>query len=247
MAGWANDLALVFTYKNGVSWCWKKEKKGKPKRATTREIFLNTVKELEKAGLLRIVMQQSYNADRLFISIFVVVKDQKKLRVIANCKEANLNYEKSPRAVFASNKSIFRILAFFGADSSFAIDDFRHWFHQMGTPRRASVNFTVNVGNTKFYEIATLPMGFSWTPYAAQGISMLIARIAINSLNHLCALAPSDDDSEMPPFWIVAKRGSTWQSLHTEDVVGFTIFWCDNLLIVSKADKTRNALVKAFL
>lgn len=246
--GWAADLLLVFTYRHDQPWCNRSKHSAKPTRHTTRSEFLDTLKTLKKAGLLRTVSKQhSYNTHRLFISILVVLKEEKKLRVIANCKPTNGEYGRAPRVIFCNNWSMFHILAFFGPEAHFAISDFRHWFHQMGTPAAAAGNFTINVDGDHFYEFTTLPMGFAWAPYAAQGISMLIARIAINSLNHLTAIAPTNDTTTMPPFWIVGKKGSTWDTMTPADVSAFTIFWYDNLLIVAKSDKVRKSLIAAFL
>lgn len=182
------------------------------------------------------------------VTIFTVHKDLDKLRLIANCVALNELFDRPPRLNFPSISEIFMIISFFRRDTFFATADFRHWFYQLSLPRRQRRYFSLLADRTT-YHFTVWVMGFSWSPFVAQGHSMGIAKLAIDSLNHygLFATHPRTSVEELPPFWIVSKRPATIQHLNREDIVAFILFWYDNLLIVADSENLRDTLQEAIM
>ena len=73
---------------------------------------------------------------------------------------------------------------------------------------------------------------------------MLIAWVAIRSPLHLEPIAPDTNDTNIPPFWIVAEKKRTDGNL---SIAAFVVFWYGNLLIAARTAKVRDAVQAAIL
>jgi hypothetical protein len=110
--------------------------------------------------------------------------------------------------------------------------DFRHYFHQIPLLPGISLYFCIRLGN-RFFRWCTLPMGFSWSPFVAQALTMGIL------LRVIAQVFPMEDltlytKSAIPPAFIICQ-----------DV--FAAAWYDNILIVVRQDKVldvKKALAK---
>lgn len=184
-----------------------------------------------------------------FVKIFTVVKDVVKLRVIANCVKLNKLFDKPPTLKFATIRDLFYIMAFFGPSRSFfAISDFRHWFYQLPLPKFMGRYFRLGC-STLFTEFVAWPMGFSWSPFVAQGHSMTLAWMAIQSMDkglNLYCVPSNRESSVIPPFWIVKQGRTAGVATHREDKTrAFMVFWYDNWLLVTDCKELRLNIVHA--
>jgi len=67
-------------------------------------------------------------------------------------------------------------------------------------------------------------MGFSWSPFICQALSMLLAKVAIVNCGYT-AHSPTPDVDDLPPFWIVEDKNGK--------VVAFIVFWYANALVIA--------------
>ena len=240
-AGWLQTLRNIFTARSTDGWCGyrtKDERAGEQQqhpqqlRATkkdstseadskrvdnsfvrTRPMFARFVQELFACGLLnRINFREKTTR---FVSIFVVFKEGLKLRFIANCTRNNKSFGKPPSLLFASTESLFQALQFFGPDTFFAVADFRHWFYQIRLPPAVKHLFSLWCKG-ELFSFNAWPMGFSWSPFVAQGLSMTIAMLAINRSGKFAAISPRHDKGLLPDMWFVTSPDATWKSLRKD-------------------------------
>jgi len=202
-AMWVQKLKEVFDKNAGDHWCGFQTPVDLPNNKrfiSTREMFKSHIEELAKSSLLRQVQDAcgGRGRDRFFMSIFVVPKGLDSLRFIANCQFLNKFFDKPPKVVFADMDSLFRIFTFFGPRTFFAEADFRHWFYQIPLLGRMARFFNVRCGGAT-YEFRAWPMGFSWSPFVAQGLSMGIAKLGIERTKKYKAVGPSGFGPDLPP------------------------------------------------
>ena len=76
-------------------------------------------------------------------------------------------------------------------------------------------------------------MGFAWSPAIAQGISMTLAKLAIERAGYQ-AVSPLADKSEIPPFWEVRDEQG--------NVKGYVIAYLDNMMMVMDDVNHRDTL-----
>lgn len=243
---WHGILKEVFDIINPGNWCGRKACAAVTPVQVTRPIFKRAVAQLETGGVLVSVDKRhalGNAAGRDYVTIFLVPKDDHKSRAIGNCRSLNERFAKGPRLSFASMEDLFRIITFFDKQTYFATADFRHWFYQIPLPKEARRFFTVQC-EEKLCQFTVWPMGFSWSPFVAQGLSMLIAWLAIQSQKNVTAIPPSTSDADIPPFWLIAKKGTVGRPNKT-DIKGFIVFWYDNLLLVTDSPVLRDNLRKS--
>ena len=80
--------------------------------------------------------------------------------------------------------------------------DFRHFFHQFGLHEKIKRYFGLAIGESMF-AWNTLPMGFSWAPFVAQGTAMALAADATRKYH----VRDYTNDSGIPHY-IETKKGS---------------------------------------
>lgn len=175
-----------------------------------------------------------------FSKLFLVPKTDTVSRIILDCRGLNALCDRPPKLLFASVQDVFRMLAFFEHTFT-ATADFRHWFYQLPLAKPLRDLFCLQCGpNT--YRLKVWAMGFSWSPFIAQSISMTIARGAIENVEGWWAVAPTRDTSAPPPFWMVCTRNTTYQLLLRGEIRGFVLFWYDNLLVIADSEEVRERL-----
>ena len=204
---------------------------------------------LQDSILQRVDNEEAYGNSKGVVKIFTVLKDGLKLRVIANAIQINKLFGDSPPLCFATVDDLFHIFSYFGTESRYTVADFRHWFHQLKLPNFAKKFFRV-VSGAGCFQFKTWPMGFKWSPFCAQAHSMALAAWAIHTTRSkvkLYCVSPLEDADRLPPFWFITKNPlKTAASLKRVDVVGFVVFWYDNLLLVT-GDSATHAQVSAAL
>ena len=141
-----------------------------------------------------------------FVTIFLVPKaGTNKARMIADCRDINEGMEKGPPLPFASLDELFYILSYFGAESTYLTADFRHWFYQIPLPHKVRHLFSVKAGDF-MGRFDVFPMGFSWSPFVAQGLSMCAAKLAIHKAG-LHPVSPLSEDDTVPPLLDHCRQG----------------------------------------
>lgn len=243
---WHTTLKQVFIPECFDGWCGRKAGFIAPALQVTRSDLQGAVSQLVAGGVLeeidkrQILRNAAVNRD--FVTIFLVPKDERKARAIGNCKSLNDRFAKGPRLSFATMEDLFRIVTFFGRQTFFATADFRHWFYQIPLPVYTRSFFTV-VCQEKTCRFTVWPMGFSWSPFVAQGLSMLIAWLAIQAQQDVKAVSLSTSEADLPPFWLIVKRNTVGKPART-DIRGFIVFWYDNLLLVADSLRLRDNIRK---
>ena len=102
-----------------------------------------------------------------------------KARAIFNCKAINEACERPPPFELAKVSAILELI---GESTYFASLDFRHYFYQLGIPSEVKEMFRVGTPSDRF-RLAVLPMGFSWSPFIAQGVTMALLAEAATRAN----------------------------------------------------------------
>ena len=210
----------------------------------TRTCFAPYIEELAACGLLRNLAGEPDRGKawrRIFVTIFVVIKDARKLRFIANCRPINTLFHKFMKVHFPTMEQLFVIFSYFGPSALYAIADYRHWFYQIPLTGETRRFFNV-MCNQKVYEFTALPMGFAGAPFMAQSLSMGIAKLAIERAG-LIANHPEEVNDGIPPVWIVTKARHRTRDLRADNILAFVVFWCGNLLVVSGSKSIRESLV----
>ena len=85
-----------------------------------------------------------------------------------------------------------------------ATSDFRHWFFQINLPKLVRNLFSVH-SEDLLGELQAWPMGFSWSPFAAQSTSMCICALAILAAGFTASFP--EQETLLPPFWM--RRGGS--------------------------------------
>ena len=187
-----------------------------------------------------ILERKSPTARAVLSKLFLVPKTQEVSRIILDCRPLNKLGADPPYLSFASIKDFFRILSFFN-ESHTVTADFRHWFFQLPLPLSVRDLFSLRCGN-EFFRLKVWAMGFAWSPFAAQAVSMSIARRGIRRSGRWHAVGSMICPDAPPPFWVVSTRQDNLRNLRRGEIVGFVLFWYDNLLIVTGEAETAATL-----
>ena len=130
----ANPLWCGFSEKDYIKLHGSKQENRPSRFKHTRTCFAPYIEELAACGLLRNLggePDRGKSWRRVFVTIFVVIKDARKLRFIANCKPINAFFHKFMKVHFLTMEQLFVIFSYFGPATLYAIADCRHWFYQI--------------------------------------------------------------------------------------------------------------------
>lgn len=212
-----------------------------PKRETPPDL---AAREADKAILDQIVgsifevvpKNQRCTRGMIMGSLFLVAKTPLLSRVILDCRLLNALCGKPPYVRFASLSDIFTFLDYF--PTSFTITaDFRHWFYQIPLSETLRHLFVVKTRG-QMARLKAWAMGFSWSPFVAQSLSMQLGRLAIERVTiegkqqWKAIPAHGVAGSSPPPFWIIVDVNADESNLKRDQVRGFLTFWYDNLFTV---------------
>lgn len=227
---WINITMNTMLPDSIEDWCgWNGTGVGEIVR--TRDCYHSHLLDLQRSIFRR---ANDPTIERIFAAYFEVLKSCGLLaRGILNCKPLNARTRNPPGLVLPHIHDIFALIAFIGAKGYYCIADFRHYFWQLPLPHIARRLFSVQCGGL-LLELVAWAMGFSWTPFIAQSISMLVARIAITEAGYTAR--PPCESGSLPPFWWVEDKSG--QS------IGAVIFWYDNLLIACRSETAGQAITK---
>lgn len=180
--------------------------------------------------------------------LFLVPKTPELSRIVLDGRALNGLCTKPPHLEFISISDIFRVVQFFPRPY-IGTGDFRHWFYQIPLDPLLQHLFSLEC-NGRFFHQRAWAMGFSWSPFVAQGISMALAKWGIEEEpgegeEKWFAIPSAESEDTPPPFWFVSDRNVTLASeLRRDNVVGFISFWYDNLLVIAKSARARERLLR---
>ena len=229
---WTAHMMELMTFSGTLGefnkWCGLEDIPKLDRGKGTRRRLQPIVEELERSILERIPAAP----DRAVLSkLFLVPKTAEVSRIILDCRALNDLGGKSPFLCFATMRDFFRILSFFEVTHTVTAD-FRHWFFQLPLPEDIRNLFCLECEGS-FYRLKVWAMGFSWSPFVAQAVSMTIAFEGIRRTNKWFAVAPIKMESSPPPFWVVCTKEGDMKDIKRGEIIGFITFWYDNLLIVT--------------
>jgi hypothetical protein len=201
-----------------------------------------TLLELQRAGIIKHVdfSTEGTPRERTWATVFQVPKTEKVDRAIINCKDLNVGFEKPPPLALAEISALIGLVRYFG-DAILSVADIRHFFWQL---RLAPVDrryFSFS-GRRAVFECIALAMGWSWSPWTAQGIAGLVMFGAVQRLQVELRKVRKDRDVTLiaqpggavcedspPPFWFVIEQ-------ETKKVIAIVVIWYDNFLVITERE-----------
>lgn len=122
----------------------------------------------------RVIREVAESEVRVTSRYFAVAKTEDTSRSIFSGHDLSCRCPIPPEVNLIDLKELIMVLTAHGVGRrgrprryNVIIGDLRHWFHQLRAPVWLQKLFGLRLG-TKFYTWASLPMGWSWSPYLAQ-------------------------------------------------------------------------------
>ena len=200
-----------------------------PPRKIKGHASLITVKALKEAGILGMSWVR---LRRGWVSVFQVPKNEEVDRAIINCKGVNQAFDKPPPLSLAEIGTLLGLINFF-PDAVISTADIRHFFWQLRLAAADRPLFSMSVeGFTAFLECIALPMGWSWSPWVAQGVAGLaVAEAAVRiskQLGRPVLAVPGGQVStdSPPPYWYIIDE-------QADRVCAIVVIWYDNFLVAA--------------
>lgn len=178
---------------------------GLPSRETALA-YAGHLRELERSYVLQRIARETVNPMTWIITCgyFAVTKPGKAgARSILNGRPVSSRCHVPPTVNLADVTDVIAYFKTYRGRPSFAVMDFRHYFHQIGLSKEVYQHFRIRCG-TDAYFWTTLPMGWSYSPYLAQALSWCVIIEAIEAVG-LKHSVPSD--AETLPESIRISRG----------------------------------------
>ena len=228
---WANTiLHVICPSRSGKSsgWCGLKSTRAAEKQCFTRKIFKKQLEELTEMKVISKV--QRTPLDGVVVHYFCVPKGSGNLaRAITDCRSLNSVTEKPPKFKLVSNEQIFQLLALFESPH-LAACDYRHYFYQIEIEASIRKFFSIRLQGGGSYQMNVLPMGFSWSPFVAQGLTLSMIYSARQRWAKEVAQPEIPKDIFEPFVRFVDREGNT---------VAVCIAIYDNVLIIADSKYTR--------
>lgn len=190
---------------------------------------LTTVKALREAGILGTSRERRR---RGWVSVFQVPKNEEVDRAIINCKDVNQAFDKPPPLSLAEIGTLLGLISFF-PDAVISTADIRHFFWQLRLATADRPLFSMSAeGLQAVLECIALPMGWSWSPWVAQGVAGLaVAEAAVRlsrQLGRPVLAVPGGQVSEdsPPPYWYIIDE-------QADRVCAIVVIWYDNFLVAA--------------
>jgi len=228
-AAWARSLAESYAEgfeKREVG----KDEPGAPSARSSAprdERARETVRKLHEFTILRPVTDRA-RRKRTWASVFQVPKNEDLDRAIINCKLINYGFAKAPPLSLAEVGILLGLMSYF-PDAVLATADIRHFFWQLRVPEADRHRFSIWLEEGRILECVALPMGWSWSPWVAQGVAGLVVVAAAARMEGVFAEAgPGVSDKSPPPYWFIKDE-------KTKAVKAIVVIWYDNFLVIAAA------------
>ena len=189
-------------------------------RVWTQRKYSEHLLSLKASGILREILHANWAVS--YGSYFSVPKDESVDRAIFNGRSISKLFEKPPSVNLVRLPVLLQILHKLTEKNPqqtvfVATGDFRHWFHQLKNGELERF-FGIAIAGA-YYLWTTWPMGFSWSPFAAQTCAWLIL------IDNLMEFVVTDflNDAELPS--VIPLAGGM--------ECGFIVVYYDNYLIAT--------------
>ena len=170
---------------------------------------------------------------------FAVPKDETSARAIFNGRTFSLACESPPPTNLQDITELLEALSnIHGSDITMVEGDIRHFFHQLKLNEKISQFFCIRRGHGKndFRRWTTLPMGWSHSPFIAQGISM---GLVLSTLAR-CGIDVSEYEQLNTPPPMVKVYNDAGQ------LVLVAAVWYDNILLFTSLSNIALAFYQTF-
>jgi len=163
-------------------------------------------------------------------------------RMILSCRRVNTQFAKPPKVTLPSIGDLFGMVNKFERPF-FVVLDYRHYFFQIPLPGEVSAEspasfFSIKTKTGQIWEMEVLPMGFSWSPFIAQNISMGLLYEARSVWAARRGLSAQPPPKEAVEAIIEVKNGAG-------ECVAMMTTWYDNVIITAIDEATREGLCDA--
>ncbi len=221
-------------------------------RAVVEKVELEMLKKKKVDAVQNGGPKLSLDEDELlrlgaFVSVyFQVPKTDLVERPILSLKDVCAMADPAPQMSMLTIEEIVELFFLFD-NACTATGDFRHSFFQYGIPRRVRRFFAMACNDAIMYLYKVLPMGFSWTPAAAQAAAMLMWLKAFEifcstekSATYTIEVFHKGKEEAVPGAWRIyrSKKGKMV-------LVAVIVIWIDNSFIIADAPDMRDRLVTA--
>ena len=210
-----------------------------PDRAVVAEKYLQNITRLvrqqgEPQGGGKLLRQANRKAKRGWVGYFQVLKALAVDRAIVNCSDTNEGYEEPPPLRLAEFPDLMAIIKSYGPGVHVGSADIRHFFWQISLPEPDREFFSTQIAG-RTYEWTALPMGWSWSPWVAQGTASLAVYGMAKRLRARVVPGPGTDESPAPYYHIVDEAGNRTATV---------VIWYDNFLVLTHDGKTRSIVIR---
>lgn len=191
------------------------------RRVWTRRRYSFHLEALKQSGVLKGIPHANHSV--MYSSYFSIKKTEGLDRAIFNGRKVSQLFSRPPPVNLIRTSLLVQMLHKLSVEHKrlYCIaGDFRHWFHQLSCEQLSRFFGVACAG--MYYQWQSWPMGFSWSPFAAQVISWLVLT---SGLSEEVADLSFREDEELP-FFIPLRGG------------GFIVVYYDNYLICCTNSQT---------
>lgn len=213
-----------------TGWCgWKTPKTRSPDVFCTE--YEPDLQELIRMKVLENALWPEGEPPYTWSSFFKVRKGEREVaRAIFNLKRRNAEFARPPPFELASIAEVFDVV---GRMKYFDVLDFRHYFYQIRLPPGTRDAFRIKT-QSKCFRLQVLPMGWSWSPFIGQGITIALLAEAIERAGFSIV---TEKDDKVPGK--LEFRGKNKNKCR-----GFVIAWSDNVMIATSETEDRSMITK---
>jgi hypothetical protein len=148
---------------------------------------------------------------RGWVGFFQVPKTVEVEFAIVNCTSTNEGCVEPPPLRLAEYAELLALIKSYGPSARVLTSDIRHFSWQITLPN-GNRRYFCTAFDGKRYEWVCLPMGWTWSPWVAQGVASLAVYAAVQTLNNgkegpfrVVVVGGGDSNSPAPFYRIMQK------------------------------------------
>jgi hypothetical protein len=208
-----------------------------PRYGVIRPQYVENVRPLvwrkgsvDGTALLRMT---SFIGPRGWVGYFQVPKTAIVDRAIVNCAETNEGFHEPPPLRLAEFAELLGIIKSYGPHAIILTSDIRHFFWQIRMPN-GDCRYFSTAFDGQVYEWICLPMGWTWSPWVAQGVASLAVYGAVQILinaGEALTIVRGGGSPEAPAAFYHIHRTAADGSRGPR--VASVVIWYDNFLVLT--------------
>jgi hypothetical protein len=212
-----------------------------PHQCVVKDEYLPNIRPLVKAKHATrgttLLVETTERVPRGWVGYFQVPKTAEVDRAIVNCTSTNEGYVEPPPLRLAEYAELLALIKSYGPSARVLTSDIRHFFWQITLPNGDRRYFCTAFDGKK-YEWVCLPMGWTWSPWVAQGVASLAVYAAVQTLNSgeegpFRVVRGGGDPNSPAPFYHIMRKAEGHQP---ERRVASIVIWYDNFLVLTNDD-----------